>query len=224
MSLKEAYTLAHTAQCRLNLAATRPDRNLRFVVGHLMTYEALRLRIVEIEHDVSKSQRAQAVQFKGTGHVDHRLQHKPSTGSFRGRSPPPSAMDGVDGSDGDVDLSDGTDEDVDDLLSLTRFPSGAAAPSQPPPDLEPDDVDADDDYDDEPVSPDELDQVMLEQAVKGEGNETLATIYEGVRKCSCHGATDAPVFERMWELPGGQENGKGGRTRMVAQVAVQKAY
>lgn len=214
MSLKEAYSLAHSAQCRLGLEASRPDRHLRFVVGHLMHYEALRLRIVEIEHDVSRSERAKAVQFKGTGHVnDHKLQHKPSTGELRRRSPPPPVVEHSD-SDSD-DLNDEIDG-IEDLI-LTRFPSGSAQPPQPPPDLEADDEDYDDD--DEPRSPEEPDQATIEQAVKGDGNELLATMYEGVRKCSCHQKTDAPRFERMWELPAGDGGGKEGVTRAVAEIA-----
>lgn len=49
------YTLAHTAQCKLKLAANRPDRNLRFVLGHAFTLDNLMLRIVEIENQNAKS-------------------------------------------------------------------------------------------------------------------------------------------------------------------------
>jgi hypothetical protein len=49
------YTLAHTAQCKLKLAANRPDRNLRFVLGHAFTLDNLMLRIVEIENNGAKS-------------------------------------------------------------------------------------------------------------------------------------------------------------------------
>jgi len=49
------YTLAHTAQCKLKLAANRPDRNLRFVLGHAFTLDNLMLRIVEIENSNAKS-------------------------------------------------------------------------------------------------------------------------------------------------------------------------
>ncbi|KAJ4511730.1 hypothetical protein HRR83_004231 [Exophiala dermatitidis] len=49
------YTLAHTAQCKLKLAANRPDRNLRFVLGHAFTLDNLMLRIVEIENQSAKS-------------------------------------------------------------------------------------------------------------------------------------------------------------------------
>ncbi|KAK4943573.1 hypothetical protein LTR10_016867 [Elasticomyces elasticus] len=50
-----AYSLAHTAQCKLKLAANRPDRNLRFVLGHAFTLDKVMLRIVEIENQGAKS-------------------------------------------------------------------------------------------------------------------------------------------------------------------------
>lgn len=234
MSLQEAYYLAHSAQCRLNLEASRPDRHLRFVVGHLMHYESLRLRIVEIEHDIGQHQRTKAVQFKGTGHVnaEHAAHRKPSTGQLGRRSPPPPAQEVKNESSEESDLED-DQEDVDahiiddaddDDLSLTRFPSGSAAPPRPPPDLEPDDEDYDDDDEPEPHSPEEPDRETLDSAMKGESNDTLATIYEGVRRCPCHGKTDAPHIERIWDLPATQA-GEGGRTkegvtRAVAQVTV----
>ncbi|KAK6443695.1 hypothetical protein LTR95_000522 [Oleoguttula sp. CCFEE 5521] len=207
MSLTEAYRLAHTAECRLNLAASRPDRSLRFVVGHLMTYESLRLRIVEIEHETSRSQRAKAVQFQGAGALR-------SSSSAR-RSPPPSTIPGLNEDDED-ELSDDDDmdddeDDEDNGLSLQRFPSGSARPPPLEADLE-DDVDEDD----EPVSPEEPDAATLETALKGDGSELLAGMYEGVRKCPCHGHKDAPSFGRMWELPPG-EKGKEGVTRVIAE-------
>ena len=227
MSLKEAYYLAHTAQCRLNLEASRPDRNLRFVVGHLMHYESLRLRIVEIEHDISKSNRAKNVQFQGTGHVGGgRLQQKPSTGDLRRKSPPPPPaaqhMDDLDDDDDDEDdldrLPDYDDEDGEDSgLGLQRFPSGSARPPQPPPDLEPDEDDEWDE-DEEPVSPMEPDEASLEQAIKGQPNAAMAETYESVRGCACHGRSDAPAIENLWELPD-KDGARAGRQRAVVEVS-----
>ena len=220
MSLKDAYKLAHSAQCRLQMEASAPDRNLRFVVGHLMHYENLRLRIVEMEHAVDMSSRASAVKFQGTGNYNGDnlgLQKKPSTGQLGGRkSPPPPAQDYDSDSDDDP-WSGGEDDDgheAGDDLGLQRFPSGTARPPQPPPDLVPDE-DADDyDDDDEPVSPEEPDQETLEQLLKTQGSTDLANLYDGVRKCPCHKHQDAPSFEKMWELPSNKE----GVTRAVAQV------
>jgi hypothetical protein len=227
MSLKEAYSLAHSAQCRLSMEANRPERNLRFVVGHLMHYESLRLRIVEIEHDISKSERAKNVAFKGTGHVNQEsgLRKQPSTGQLGRKSPPPPAVpvDYDPHEDDEIDDDDpwsgGEGEaDDDDGLGLQRFPSGSARPPQPPPDLLPDEGD-DDDFDDDPPSPEEPDQETLQQLLQGEGDKKLVTMYDGVRKCPCHKHQDAPSFENMWELPPDQ-NQKEGVTRAVAQVWV----
>ncbi|KIW15302.1 hypothetical protein PV08_05347 [Exophiala spinifera] len=55
------YTLAHTAQCKLRLAAKRTDRDLRFILGHAFTLDNLMLRIVEIENRQAKSAFAEGV-------------------------------------------------------------------------------------------------------------------------------------------------------------------
>ena len=229
MSLKDAYSLAHSAQCRLQMEAGRPERNLRFVVGHLMHYESLRLRIVEIEHDVSMNERASAVKFKGTGHYctadQPELQKKPSTGQLGGRkSPPPKPAEYDPFEDDEIDDDDpwsggDDDEEAGDDLALERFPSGSAQPArraQPPPDLLPDDYS--DEEDDEPASPEEVDQDTLESLMKTEGSKDWANMYDGIRKCPCHKHQDAPTFEQFWELPPEQQ--KEGRTRAVAQVYV----
>jgi len=225
MSLPEVYRLAHTAECRLQMAANAKERDLRFVVGHLMHYESLRLRIVEIEHDISKSARARAVQFQGTGEL--KKQPTPSRLGRRSPSPPPSSsllpddghIPGLDDDEEENELSDSASDDQDaddDDLGLTRFPSGSA---RPPP-LEPDEGDEVDEYADEPVSPEEPDQASIEQAMKGESNELLAAYYNRTRKCSCHGKTDAESFDRVWELPAG-EGDRQGVTRVVAEVSVK---
>lgn len=228
MSLKEAYKMAHSAQCRLQMEAGRPERNLRFVVGHLMHYENVRLRIVEIEHDISMNQRASAVKFKGTGHYctadQPELQKKPSTGQLGGRKsppPPPVAYDPYE--DDEIDDEDpwsGSDDNEEgEDLGLERFPSGSARPPRPPPELLPDDNDSDDSDDDEAISPEEPDQAILDSLMKTEGSTDLANMYDGIRKCPCHKHQDAPTFEQMWELPKEQQS-KEGYTRAVAQVWV----
>lgn len=215
MSLKEAYTLAHTAQCRLNIEASRPDRNLRYVVGHLMHYESLRLRIVEIEHDIYQDRRATQA------NIDHTLQHKPSTGQMGQKPPPPTQTYLDDSSDSDDydELID--DEDAGEDLALERCPSS----SRPqPPDLESDDS-SEDDYDEDfliDYSFEQVDHDTLERTVKGEESDLVASMYEGVRRCSCHGETDAPEFERMWELPTDEAHSKDGTTRALGQVSDRK--
>lgn len=218
MSLPEAYKLAHSAQCRLQMEASAPDRNLRFVVGHLMHYENLRLRIVEMEYAVDKSSRASAVKFQGTGGLE--VKKKPSTGQLGGRKSPPPPTKAYDPfEDDEIDDDDpwsgGDDEEAGDDLGLQRFPSGTARPPQPPPDLVPDE-EASDEEDDEPLSPEEPDEETLQRLLETEGSTDLANMYNGVRKCPCHGHTDAPSFEKTWELP----SKKDGVTRAVAQIYV----
>ena len=55
-SQHETYQIAHTAKCKLHIAANRPDRNLRFVLGHAFTLDNLLLRIVEIENHSAKDE------------------------------------------------------------------------------------------------------------------------------------------------------------------------
>lgn len=216
MSLPEVYRLAHTAECRLQMAANRKERDLRFVVGHLMHYESLRLRIVEIEHDISKSQRARAVQFQGAGE----LRKKPSTGQLGRKSPPPPPNDshipGLDDDDEDELSDSASDDEEDDGLGLTRFPSGSARPPPLDPDVG-DDVDEDAD---EPVSPEEPDEAAIEKAIQGKSNELLASYYNNTRKCPCHGNTKTEGFGRVWQLPP-SEGDKEGVTRVVAEVSVE---
>ncbi|KAI7203348.1 hypothetical protein D0869_01324 [Hortaea werneckii] len=232
MSLKEAYSLAHSAQCRLNIEASRPDRNLRFVVGHLMHYESLRLRIVEIEHDISRDQRAKAVQFqermsagqqKGS-EGESRLRSQPSTGDLRNQrplrksSPPPPSSAALD--DDDDDLPDdllADDEDEEEGLGLQRFPSGSARPPQPPPDLEPDDDEDEDEDDYDPPSPEEPSEAALHFAMRNQPNEQLAKSYSQVRGCPCH-RSQAPAIDRLWELRD-EKTVVEGRTRAVVEVA-----
>lgn len=219
MSLREAYSLAHTAQCRLQMEVGRPGRNLRFIVGHLMHYESLRLRIVEIEHDTSKSNDTPTTPFKGTGAAAHG--HSFASPATQGgvRSPPPKALSKYE--EDDQDDQDFADEVEEDELSLTRFPSGASQPARAPPDLVPDDPrEYDVDGDDEPVSPDEIDQATLEMYVRDGGNDELTTTYNSIRKCPCHGQTDAaPIVERLWEIPGSMTRKDGVQVqRAIAQV------
>lgn len=111
------------------------------------------------------------------------------------------------------------DEDAGDDLSLSRYPSGSSRPQ--PPDLESDDS-SDDDYDEDfliDYSPGTPDHDTLERAVKGKEDELVASMYDGVRRCSCHDEEDAPAFERMWELPNDEAHSKEGVTRAVGQVS-----
>lgn len=56
LSAKQTYSIAHSAQCKLSMAANEPDRNLRFILGHAFTLDKVLLRIVEIENSSAKDE------------------------------------------------------------------------------------------------------------------------------------------------------------------------
>lgn len=108
--------------------------------------------------------------------------------------------DDRDEEDSEDDDDDDIAEDIegsDDELSLRRFGSGAAKP----PKLVEDDSDSDEDDRDEPVSPDGMpSDAELQNICKGPESKELAELYQGVKRCPCHGH-DAPGVERVWEWP-----------------------
>jgi hypothetical protein len=144
MSLDQAYALAHIAQCRLNKEASRRDRSLRYMVGHLQHYQSLRLHISSVESDFELSK----PQLQRTYASSNLSQGQP-----------------IEYDDAENDYEDiPYDDEADDCsLSLSRCESHYDAPSQPQqqlPDLESDDSeesdDSDhDDYYDGPVSPED---------------------------------------------------------------------
>ncbi|QIX00195.1 hypothetical protein AMS68_005712 [Peltaster fructicola] len=201
MSLQEVYRLAHTAECRLNISAARPDRNLRFVVGHLMHYESLRLRIVEIEHVIGRNHRMQATHAAQAHRQLEDSSHQPRSTT--------------EDEDLDVDLAeaDDTNEHIEDL-GLMRFPSGS---TRPPPLVADTEDDEEEEDAAEPTSPTEPNAAILKQALKRPADTELAQEFERVRNCACHGRTDAPHVEKIWKISSGEN--RPGVTRAVAQVA-----
>jgi hypothetical protein len=231
--------LAHTARCKLQMAADRPDRNLRFILGHAITFDKLMCRIVEMEneresmpqHDdhVSTERR---VSFKDnsdrpTGPL--RQEAKPPTkkgaNGARAPSPPPdpSVAHTDDSSDSD-DYAFEDDEDANDpSLSLSRTISASA---RPPPNLVPPDGDPPDE-DEEPISPPWVppSDTVLETIVEEEGNEELAGLYDGIRKCGCQNDVSrrAPPIAKVWEVPqpATEKRGKGVKQMRTAVVQIQ---
>lgn len=216
MSLKDTWALAHTAQCKLHLAANRPDRNWRFVVGHAVHLDSLMLRIVEMEEEIVQSEQSTDVKFKGTGNAQMcgGLPHQSSnTGRRRARSPPPPQR--LDSSSEEEEDIDGEDEDED--LGLTRFPSGSTRPPQPPP-LDPSDDSSSDEDEELLVTLPEPDPAVLKSITKEKGDEELASVYNSIKNCRCH-KSHAPSINNIWELP--QEgNGEKGNVR-TAVVEIQ---
>jgi hypothetical protein len=203
-----------------------------------MHYESLRLRIVEIEHDLSSAAASRRNSY-------HTLQYnKTSTGRSE-RSPSPQApaqdLDEHDEEEHDEDdpLAYLDDEDSnDDDLSLARFPSGSSRnPHLDHHDSEPDlshspsassdeyddDDEEDSDYDDDflisypsPPSP-----KTLQATLQSPPNRNINTVYEDVRGCRCHeGEKQVPSFGRMWELPTREKDGASGGRRRKGSVTV----
>jgi len=208
MSLKETYSLAHSAQCKLRMAAEAPDRNLRFLVGHAMHLDSLMLRIVQIEESVDQPQHASEVKFKGASvDSDH------YTSQFCRRSPPPYTNEDNEGDEEPLYDDDEEPED-DNGLGLTRFPSGSAAPPrrpEEPPQLIPSDEDSES-SDDEEYNPDLLRDIITKNH---DGDQFLAGLYNDIKTCPCH-KSGAPSVGRMWELP----SEKDGVRTAVAEIQV----
>ncbi|TID26821.1 hypothetical protein E2P81_ATG01282 [Venturia nashicola] len=235
MSLKQTYTLAHTARCKLHLAADRPDRDLRFLVGHAMHLDSLLLRIIEIEENVQVEtpSHSSGLSFKGVVHGStSREVHK---SPLSRKSPPPrlagdESSDDDDDGDGDDEMSKiaGYEEEAemgDGELSLSRFPSGSSRTprsisSTPTPALDPSDKgvvstssSSSDNDDGEEYN---LDPAFLRELVKTDGDEGLKKVYHDISSCPCHEDKGA-VVERMWEVPRGLEGGKEGVRYAVAE-------
>jgi hypothetical protein len=210
MSLKETYTLAHTAKCKLYLAADRPDRNLRFLVGHAMHLDSLMLRIVEIEESIEKPAHSSGISFKGVSHGSHQ---PPQKSPLARRSPPPKSAE--DEYDSDEEVEDDEAEIGEGELSLTRFPSGSARPPRdaPAPPLDPSDGEDSDSSDDEEYN---WDPAFLRDLVKTDSDQNLKNLYHDVSSCPCHKG-EGPKVERVWELPN-QEGGKEGVRFAVAEI------
>ncbi|KAF1967993.1 hypothetical protein BU23DRAFT_602459 [Bimuria novae-zelandiae CBS 107.79] len=217
-SLRETLSIAHTAECKLHMAANRPERDLRFLLGHALTLDSVTLRLVEIEREsatVQQPSHASGVKFQAAG-----------TGSTtRRRSPPPSRFSEMRASDEDDEDEDEDEsgnfssEDDQEELALMRFPSGTSRPREEPPPLVPSDDSSSDEED--PPSPKLPSDDILRGITKGKGNEDLMHMYASVKGCPCHGHhQDAPKLGRIWELPtkAGEERADGIRLA-VAEVA-----
>ncbi|KAF2439807.1 hypothetical protein P171DRAFT_112462 [Karstenula rhodostoma CBS 690.94] len=215
-SLRETLSIAHTAECKLHLAANRPDRDLRFMLGHALTLDSVSLRLVEIEEEAATVQQpshATGVRFQAANNCPTK----------RKTSPPPNRFAEMHASDEDDEEEEDeyiSSDDDQDELSLMRFPSGSAKPPQEPPDLVPSEEGSSDE--DDPPSPELPSEELLRDIMKGDGDENLRSAYAGVKKCHCHGHhEDAPKIQRMWEIPAkeGEQRADGVRIA-VAEVAV----
>jgi len=217
MSVTETLQLAHTARCKLQLAADRPDRNLRFILGHAFTLDKLRLRIAEIEMDRADEEEAEEQLSEPLGapprerRVSFRNNAARPSSTNRARSPPPSQFAEIEvDSDSDDDIE--ADDEDDEGLSLQRYESGSAR--------QPAMVDDDGEDEDEeeiktpPPMPSEDDLRMI---TGSESDDELTEAYTHVAGCPCHGNhKDAPKATKFWDIP--QKAGETGPRYAVVAV------
>lgn len=215
MSATETIQLAHTARCKLQIAADRPDRNLRFILGHAFTLDKLRLRIAEIEMDREDEEEMQDELSEplGAPHGERRVSFrhnaaKPST-TKRARSPPPDEFPGSDSDSEDEDDDREVDDEDDEGLSLQRFESGSARQPQMV------DDDGEDEDEEELKTPPPMTEDELRMITGSEGDEELTEAYGHVAGCPCHGE-HGPKASNVWQVP--QKPGEHGPRYAVVAV------
>lgn len=235
MSDIEPYTLAHTVRCKLQMAADQPDRNLRFILGHAITFDKLMCRIVEMENERESMPKhddhvptERRVSFKDnsdrlTGPLRQEVK-PPTTKGARAPSPPPDPnVAHMDNSSDSDDYAFEDDEDAGDpSLNLSRTVSANA---RPPPNLVPSDGDSSDE-DEESISPPLVPpDAVLETIMEEEEDETLAGLYEDIRQCGCQNDVGkrAPPIAKVWEVPqpATEKPGKGVKQMRTAVVQIQ---
>jgi hypothetical protein len=206
---EETYTLAHTARCKLQLAADRPDRNLRFILGHAFTLDKLRLRIAEIEMDKEESDEDlnEALVAPRERRVSFGNNVRPTKGIERKRSPPPDQFAELSDEEDDVE----EDDEEDEGLGLQRFESGSARQPQ----MIDDEGSGSDEEEEIKTPPPMPSEDELRMITGGEDDEELVEAYTHVNGCPCHGAK-GPNAERVWEIP--QKPGQEGPRYAVVAV------
>ena len=198
---RETLRIAHTARCKLQIAADRPDRNFRFILGHALTLDKVMLRVAEIEFtdndgsgSGSSSESSDDEQLKKKRHVGFTAATKErSTGAQRAqrRSPPPPTQPGVDEDDEEED------EDEEEGVPLERFPSASAVPPRGAQGKGP-----------------EWSEEQLKSITAQHGNAELIDAYNHVAGCACQGQK-APAVENVWEVPPEMGGQMGGRMAVV---------
>lgn len=217
MSLSDTYRIAHTAQCKLQLAADRPDRNLRFILGHAFTLDNLRLQIAQIEENLdaeSESDEEEDVDREAAprppspGVVSFpKSSNRPVTSIHRKKSPPPERMTSQSYSDSSPEEDDEEEEEED--LRLERFGSASGLPPRMV-----DDEGSDEEEElSEPSTPTKDE---MRQLTQGDGNLELSDIYQKVAGCPCQ-HHQQPKAEKMWDIP--QKPEKDAPRLAIVQIA-----
>lgn len=243
MSSNEAYKVAHTARCKLHMAAKQPDRNLRFLIGHAFTLDKVMLRVAEIEtssddeeemENARKEEGETAAMPRCTGGNEEptsrprrvsfqdnsnrpsgelRQEVEPGNGAITSRRRSPPPTQFAHLDDTDSDSSN--DEYYEDEVEEDAgLQRFESAAAQPPRMI---DDEGSDEEEDEPKSPPQTpSEEELKIIMEGEANEELAGLYQKIAGCPCHG-TKGPAAEKVWEIP--QKPGMQGPRLAVIEVA-----
>jgi len=219
--MADAYVLAHTAQCKLKLAATRKDRDLRCLLGHALTLDSLTLRIIDIENRKASNPVVDATPAeldmagRGVKFQDNKARSvsnisPPGRRDSRKLSPPPGLVENIDSSSGEDEYEDNYDDEGDvDGGALTRFPSASAEPPRMIEDLS-DNEDEGDELGSPPTLPADFDVTAI---TSQEPDEEMRTLYNSLQQCCCHGVK-VPMAGSVWNIP----SKTGGGLRDLALV------
>jgi hypothetical protein len=197
MSIRETYRIAHTARCKLQIAADRPDRNLRFILGHAFTLDNLRLQIAQIEQamdlESESDEELDIPSAPSPGVVSFpKSTNRPVTSTQRRRSPSPERLGDL--SDSDSSQEEDDDDEAAEGLRLERFGSAAGIPPRM---IDDEGSDEEDELTSPPGTPS---QDELRQLTQGGGNDQLADMYHSVADCPCQ-KHSLPTIEKMWDIP-----------------------
>ena len=219
----ETLHLAHTARCKLQMAADRPERSFRFILGHALTLDKVLLRVAEIEStgdDGWNQNRERDVKEPEEGHIRFTGPMKErGIGSQRTqrRSPPapstPQPRLNVDDVDvEDLENDDEEEEEEEDGGALKRFPSATEAPPRKVTQGEDEGIGDMDSRTDEF----EWSEERLKELTGKHGNSELVDAYNHIAGCPCHGQK-APFADNVWEIPS-KTNGQNGRRVAIMRV------
>jgi hypothetical protein len=246
MASNETYKLAHTARCKLHMAAKEPDRNLRFLLGHAFTLDKLMLRVAEIEtssdsdeemEDASKTEGEVAEMPRCTRVAPIEPTPRRPSVTFRDNSNRPSGelRQEVEPGNGAMNRGrrspppnqfahlDDTDSDSsnNEYFDDEEDEDGAGltrfeSATAQPPRMV-EDEGSDEEEDDGPKSPPQMPtEEELKMITEGEVNEELVDLYEKVAGCPCHGQKGPKSAGKVWEIP--QKPGMQGPRMAVIEV------
>lgn len=217
----QTYMIAHSAQCKLNMSAKDPDRNLRFMLGHAFLLDKVLYRVAEIEDERYEDTSAAKVALgEKNGAVPNEASAPAgqsgslTSGRVRFAGSTEAVNDTAEKAEDDEDDAVISDDDEDAGLGLTRFASASEMPPRMIPD-EGDDVDEDDGPVSPPSLPADFDVAAL---VQQDSDEELGNLYTSLKSCPCRSHNlQAEKSKGFWEV---KDSSKPGKRLAVMQVEV----